>query len=383
MISGNGKDIRSFYIWSMKIIWSMNAFCHNSFEIISIFLKIAIFFRRMIRYNERIQKQGRNENMSRKRQRGGIVHSVMPPQKSFGARLRRDMYMNKWKYILIIPVVLYFALFCYKPMYGILIAFKDYKPRLGVAESPWVGMKYFEMFINDIKFWTVLRNTFSISALTIIFGFPAPIILALLLNEIKSSKFKRTVQTITYLPHFISVVIVCGMLKEFCMSEGLFSSIAQFFGGEKQNFLQNANAFYPIYVLSDIWQGIGWNSIIYLAALSGIDQEQFEAARIDGAGRFARMIHITLPGIMPTIMILFILRMGSILNVGHEKILLLYNPTIYSKADVISTYVYRTGLESAQYSYSTAINLFNSLVNLVFLLLTNYISKRFTENSFL
>ena len=167
------------------------------------------------------------------------------------------------------------------------------------------------------------------------------------------------------------------------MSKGLFSSIAQFFGGEKQNFLQNANAFYPIYVLSDIWQGIGWNSIIYLAALSGIDQEQFEAARIDGAGRFARMIHITLPGIMPTIMILFILRMGSILNVGHEKILLLYNPTIYSKADVISTYVYRTGLESAQYSYSTAINLFNSLVNLVFLLLTNYISKRFTENSFL
>ncbi|HIS56738.1 MAG TPA: sugar ABC transporter permease [Candidatus Fimimorpha excrementavium] len=307
----------------------------------------------------------------------------MPPQKSFGARLRRDMYMNKWKYILIIPVVLYFALFCYKPMYGILIAFKDYKPRLGVAESPWVGMKYFEMFINDIKFWTVLRNTFSISALTIIFGFPAPIILALLLNEIKSSKFKRTVQTITYLPHFISVVIVCGMLKEFCMSEGLFSSIAQFFGGEKQNFLQNADVFYPIYVLSDIWQGIGWNSIIYLAALSGIDQEQFEAARIDGAGRFARMIHITLPGIMPTIMILFILRMGSILNVGHEKILLLYNPTIYSKADVISTYVYRTGLESAQYSYSTAINLFNSLVNLVFLLLTNYISKRFTENSFL
>ena len=229
-------------------------------------------------------------------------------------------------------------------------------------------------------FWRLLRNTFTISGLTILFGFPAPIILALLLNEVRSNKFKRTVQTITYMPYFISLVVTCSLLKIYCMENGLFPQIMELFGAQRQNLLASPKYFYPIYILSDIWQGIGWNSIIYLAALSGIDQEQYEAARIDGANRLQQVLHITLPGLMPTITILFILRMGNILNVGYEKILLLYNPSTYEVADVLSTYTYRTGLENQQYSLSTAVGLFNTMVNVVFLLITNYISKKSTES---
>lgn len=302
---------------------------------------------------------------------------------TFGQRVIRDFKMNKWKYLLALPPIIYFAVFAYKPMYGILIAFKNYVPTKGIWGSDWVGLYQFERFLTDVNFWRVFGNTLKISLLNICLGFPAPIIFALLLNEIKSTKFKKAVQTITYLPHFISLVIVCGLIKQFCLSDGLFSVIVQMFGGDKVNFLQNASYFPWIYVLSDIWQEIGWGSIIYLAAIAGIDQEQYEAARIDGAGRLKQMFHITLPGIMPTIMILFILRMGGILNVGFEKILLLYNPTIYSTADVISTYLYRVGMENAQYSYSTAISLFNSAINAVFLVITNFLSKKLTDNSFL
>lgn len=301
-------------------------------------------------------------------------------------RLVRDWNLNKWKYIMIIPVLIYLALFCYKPMYGLVIAFQDYKITRGIQGSSWADpwYKWFLNFITDPYFPRILKNTFLISGLTIVFGFPAPIILALLINEVKNKFFKRTVQTITYMPYFISMVVLCAMINVYCKQEGLFSQIAVFFGGTPQNYLANPKYFRLIYVLSDIWQRVGWDSIIYLAALAGIDQEQYEAARVDGANRFKQMLHITLPGLMPTIIILLILRMGGILNVGYEKVLLLYNPSTYDVADIISTYTYRLSFPTSgtpMYSKSTAIGLFNTLVNIVFLTITNAISKRTSETS--
>jgi len=280
-------------------------------------------------------------------------------------------------------VLAFLAVFAYKPMYGLVIAFKDYRPRLGVDGSKWVGIRHFQNFFEDVYFMRLIRNTLSISGLNILFGFPAPILLALLLNEISNRKFKRTVQTITYMPYFLSLVVACSLIKIYSQSSGIFSQIAVFMGGERRNLLMDKNAFYPIYVISDIWQHVGWNSIIYLAALSSIDQEQYEAAKIDGANRFRQMLHVTVPGLLPTIIILFILRMGGILNVGFEKVLLLYSEATYEVADVISTYVYRRGLgtENPNYSYATAVGLFNSVVNVLFLVSANYIGRRTTQSS--
>ena len=294
--------------------------------------------------------------------------------------LKRDLQMHFWKYVLIIPILVYLAVFCYKPMYGLVIAFKNYKPARGIWGSKWVGFTWFETFFKDPYFFRLLRNTFRLSAYSILFGFPAPIILALLLNEVTNTKFKRTVQTITYMPYFISLVVACSIIKIYCQADGLFSQIGMFFGAPAQNLLIDPAKFTPIYVLSGIWQNIGWNSIIYLAALSGIDQEQYEAARIDGANRFQQVLHITIPGILPTIMILFIMRMGSILNVGYEKILLLYTDATFETADVFSTYTYRMGLQNQKYSLSTAVGLFNTMVNIVFLLFTNWLSNKTTES---
>lgn len=296
-----------------------------------------------------------------------------------GRRIRHDLARHKWKYILMIPIIVYFILFAYKPMYGLIIAFKNYKPALGFSGSKWVGLKYFKKFFGDYYFFRILRNTFLISFYEIIWGFPAPIILALLLNELRNERFKRTVQTVTYIPHFISLVVICSILRQFCLSDGVFNDIAAFFGAERTALLQKPGYFRTIYVASGIWQEIGWSSIIYLAALTGIDPQLYEAAEIDGANRPRQIWHITLPGIMPTIIMLLILRMGSILGVGYEKILLLYNETIYETADVISTYVYRKGLIEANFSYSTAVGLFNSLINVIFLLATNIISKKVTD----
>lgn len=301
-------------------------------------------------------------------------------KRTFAQRLSRDFKMNKYKYLLILPVLIYLALFAYKPMYGLIIAFKNYKPTRGIMGSKWVGLLWFETFFKDIYFWRLLRNTFTLSALSILFGFPAPILLALLLNEIQHSGFKRTVQTITYMPYFISLVVTCSIIKIYCQENGLFSQIAELFGGQRQNFLINPGAFRTIYVASGIWQNIGWNSILYLAALSGIDQEQYEAARIDGANRFQQIWNITIPGILPTIMIMFVLRMGSILNVGYEKVLLLYTANTYEVADVFSTYTYRMGFTDQKYSLSTAVGLFNQLVNICFLVLTNWFSRKTTES---
>ena len=280
---------------------------------------------------------------------------------------------------MIIPVVAYFIIFAYKPMYGLIIAFQNYRPTLGFMRSPWVGLRHFTNFFNDIYFFRLMRNTISISFFSILFGFPAPIILALLLNELKNVLFKRTVQTITYMPYFISIVVVCSLIRIYTATNGVFSQIAVFLGGDAKNYLTMGKYFLRIYVISDVWQTIGWNSIIFLAALAGIDQEQYEAATIDGAGRFRRILHVTLPNLLPTIMVLFILRMGGILYVGFEKIILLYNQGIYETADVISTYVYRRGIIDAAFSYATAVGLFNSLVNVLFLVTANKLSKKFTE----
>ena len=295
-------------------------------------------------------------------------------------KIMRDLKRNKFKYLLVLLPVIYLLIFAYKPMYGLVIVFQKFRPSAGIDGSPWVGFDNFKRFFNDIYFWRLLRNTFSISALSIIFSFPMPVMLALLLNEVKSSKFKRTVQTITYMPHFIALVVVCSLVKTFTASNGVINDIIAFLGGDRMNLLTNNAYFYPIYIISGIWQSIGWDSIIYLAALSGIDQEQYEAAKVDGAGRMKQMWYITLPGLLPTISMLLILRLGSVLSVGYEKILLLYSPTIYEVADVISTYVYRKGLLDADFSYSAAVGLFNSVVNIVFLLVSNKLSKKLGQS---
>lgn len=296
-------------------------------------------------------------------------------------RLRKDWRRNKTLYILVIPVLLFYILFHYKPMYGAIIAFKDYTPTLGVADSPWVGLANFKRFFNSVYFWRLIRNTIILSLYNLIFGFPAPIILALLLNEVRNKKFKSLAQTITYLPHFISLIVVTGMLTDFSLSTGLFNDIIAFFGGERSPLLQNPDLYRGIYVASGIWQEVGWGSIIYLSALAGVDSQLYEAARIDGAGKWQQLIHVTMPCIAPTIITMLILRMGSLMKMGYEKTILLYNPATYETADIISSYIYRIGLLEQDWSYSTAVGLFNSVINFALLIIANKLSKRFSETS--
>ncbi|MBQ2888953.1 MAG: sugar ABC transporter permease [Clostridia bacterium] len=294
---------------------------------------------------------------------------------------KKDIRLNKEIYLLLIPVVIYYFVFHYMAMYGALIAFKDYVPKLGVMGSPWAGLKHFENFFGSPSFSTVLLNTIRISVSSLLFEFPAPIILALLINELKSSKFARAVQTATYLPHFISLIVVCGMVKDFTRDTGIITHLLTFFGVPEVSLLGYPEYFLPIYIGSSIWQQVGWSSIIYLAALTGVDPQLYEAAKIDGANKWQQTLHVTLVGIMPTVITMLILRMGSILSVGYEKIILLYNDATLEVADVISSYVYRKGILEQSWSFSTAVNLFNSLINLVFLLLTNKISSKLNETS--
>lgn len=299
----------------------------------------------------------------------------------FMRRFTRDFLLNKYLYLMMVPVLAYYAVFHYAPMYGAVIAFKDYTPMKGIMESDWVGMQHFRDFFSSYYFWRILKNTVIISLYSLLFEFPAPIVLALLINEVRHQLFKRVVQSITYMPYFISLVVICGMIKDFTNSEGIINSMLVYFGYDGQAMLQKPELFRSIYIISEIWQKIGWESIIYIAALMGIDQEQYEAARMDGASRWKQIVHITLPGIMPTIAIMFILRMGNLLNVGFEKIILLYNPVTYDTADVISSFVYRKGLLEFGWSYSSAVGLFNSVINLILLITANYISRKVNESS--
>nr|WP_246427936.1 ABC transporter permease subunit [Paenibacillus phyllosphaerae] len=295
--------------------------------------------------------------------------------------LRKDFRKNKYLYFIGLFGVAYYFIFSYIPMYGIIIAFKDYSPVKGIMGSPWVGFQHFTEFFQSFYFWRLLRNTLLINLYELLFAFPAPIILALLLNEVKHAFFKRSVQTVTYLPHFVSIVVICGMIVDFSRKGGLFNLILGWFGLEAQNLLLDPSLFRTIFIGSGIWQGIGWGSIIYLAALTSIDSQLYDAAKIDGANRWKQMLHVTLPGIMPTIIILLILRIGGMMDVGFEKIILLYNSQTYETADVISSFVYRRGLLEADYSYSTAVSLFNSVVNFMLLILANRISRKVNETS--
>lgn len=295
--------------------------------------------------------------------------------------IKRDFNRNWMVYLMALPVIAFYIIFCYFPMWGALISFYDFKPRLGLAGSDFVGLKHFKDFINGIYFFRLVKNTFLLNLWGLVFGFPAPIILALMLNEVKNKYFKKTVQTLTYLPYFISLVVVCGIIIDFCNSDGLINSILALFGMQRKPLLAEPELFRPIYTISGIWQSIGWSSIIYLAALSSINTELYEAAKIDGAGRFKQIWYVTLPGIAPTVIILFILAIGNLMNHGYEKIILLYNPVTYSTSDIISTYVYRRGMQEFDFSFGTAVGLMNSGINFMFLYLANTLSKKYSEVS--
>ena len=295
--------------------------------------------------------------------------------------LAASYWKNRSLVALFVPAVAFYLLFKYLPIFGVQIAFKNYMFRLGIWNSPWIGFENFEKLFAMDSFWEVLSNTFIISGLKLVFGFPAPILLALLLNEIRCVRFKRVVQTISYLPHFLSVVVVVGMLNTFLSSNGVINEFLGVFGLGPYRFLAEPKYFRTVYIASGIWQSAGWGSIIYLSALSAVEQELYEAAQIDGANRWQQMLHVTLPGIAPTITIMFILETGNIMNVSFQKILLLMTSSNQVISDVISTYVYRIGIQDANFSYATGIGLFQSIVALIFVTTANFISRRVGETS--
>lgn len=285
-------------------------------------------------------------------------------------------------YLLMLPAIVFIGIFCYSPMYGAQIAFRDFNLRRGIWGSEWVGMEHFIRFWTASNFWPLLRNTLGISLYSLIAGFPIPIILAFMLNELRNLKLKKAIQMVTYAPHFISTVAICGMIVLFTSREGgLINMVLQLFGQEAIDFMTQPQYFKTIYVISGIWQEMGWGTIIYLAALSGVDPQMVEASVIDGASRPQKIWYIDLPCILPTIVILLILRCGSLLSVGYEKILLMQNPLNMEASDVISTYVYRLGIKDAQFSFTTAIGLFNSVINLLMLSIVNMISRKASGSS--
>jgi putative aldouronate transport system permease protein len=296
-------------------------------------------------------------------------------------KIKTDYKINKSVYLMVAPIILFFIIFSYIPMVGVVMAFQKYSIKDGLFGSQWVGFKNFTDFFKSYYCFRLIKNTFLLSFYDLIFGFPAPIIFALLMNELTSKKFKKIIQTITYMPHFISMVVIAGLIIDFFSSSGAITAIVTKLGGPHTNLLGKPEFFRSIFVGTNIWQGIGFGSVIYMAALSGIDQEQYEAAALDGAGRWQQTLHVTLPGIASTIIILLILRIGSLLSVSFEKVILLYSPITYSTADVISSFVYRKGLQEFNYGYSTAVGLFNSAINFLLLIFANKLSKKFTETS--
>ena len=297
-------------------------------------------------------------------------------RKSLGQDIREKYPL----YLMLIPGLLFYLIYRYLPMGGIVIAFKDYNIFSGILRSPWVGLRHFEKLFASDMFYRALGNSLAISLMKLLINFPAPILLAILLNEIQNARFKKTIQTVTYFPHFLSWVVVAGLLNNLLSpSDGALNVLIQALGGKPINFLVRKDMFRGILVLSDLWVSLGWNSILYIAAINGIDPSLYEAATVDGAGRFRRMWHITLPGIRPTIVMLLILRVGAIMSNGFEQIYLLYSPMVYEVADVLETYVYRIGMIDARYDFSTAVGLFQSLVNFTLILIANGMARRFGE----
>ena len=295
-------------------------------------------------------------------------------------RQARKVRASKYLLLLVLPGFVWYVIFQYIPMYGVTIAFKELSLRLGVLGSPWIGFDQFERFFNYPRFWGLIRNTFLLSFYTMLFGFPAPIIFALALNEVVNRTYQRTVQTVSFLPHFIAMPAVVGMLVlALSPSTGFVNVFLGAFGIEPIYFMIKPRWFRPIYVISDIWQNVGWGAIIYLAQLSRVDPELYEAATVDGASRMRKMWHISLPALTPVISILLILRIGGLLSVGGEKVLLMYNDLTLETADVIWTYVYRRGLLRQDFSYGTAVGLFNSVISLILVVLANTAARRFSE----
>ena len=284
-------------------------------------------------------------------------------------------------YLLLLPAFIYVAIFCYGPMYGLQIAFKNYKMSLGIAGSPWIGLRNFKDFFGGYYFPTLMKNTFTLSLLSLVFSFPAPILVALILNELKDRP-KRVVQTVLYAPHFISTVVLVGMINVmFSPSMGIVNTLLKSLGMEPRYFLGDPNCFRPLYIGSGIWQEMGWNAIIYIAALSGVDPSLHEAAELDGASRLQRVIHINLPCIMPTIIIMLIMNLGSIATISYEKVFLMQNDLNLGVSEIISTYVYKRGLVNNNYSFATAVGLFNNLINVAMLLIANTVSSKVSETS--
>lgn len=310
-----------------------------------------------------------------------VPSPVMPalPRKT---RVIRALKRDKYLFLLFLPILVWYVVFCYVPLTGLVIAFKDFKPGMGIYGGNWVGLKWFIQFFQSAFAPRLIRNTILISLYSLIFGFPVPILFAICITELKSNAVRRTVQTVSYLPHFISTVVVVGMIKNFLsMNDGVVNNLIALLGGERINFMMNARYFRTIYVASGVWQSFGYSAIIYIAAILGIDPSLYESAKIDGITKFKEARYITIPMIAPTIIILFIMQLGSLMNVGFEKVFLLYSPGVYETSDVISTYVYRKGIESNAYSFSTAVGLFNTVINFIFVFGANQLSRRVTQTS--
>ncbi len=293
-------------------------------------------------------------------------------------RTLRLMRRNWLLYVFLLPAVIYMGIFLYAPMYGLVIAFKDFTASKGILGSPWVGTKWFELFFTSPRFWQILKNTLILSVYSLIVGFPLPVILALMINDIRNLRFKRFTQTVTYMPYFISTVVLVGMMSVlFSPKSGVVNAILAHMGGSGETFFMGESRYFRhMYVWSGVWQSMGWNSIIYIAALTGVSQELHEAAKIDGANKIQRILHVDLPAILPTMIILLIMNCGSILNVGYEKVYLLQNSLNTPVSEVISTYIYKIGLQQQKFSYSTAIGLFNNIVNFMVLVTVNKFSRK-------
>ena len=292
--------------------------------------------------------------------------------------LRRDWQLM----VLCILPVAYFIIFYYVPMYVVQIAFKDFKAIKGIWGSPWVGLKHFKRFFNSSQFWPLLKNTLALSFMQLLIGFPVPIILAILLNQMRNKKYKKFVQSVVYCPHFISIVVLTSMLYIFLSPRnGIINTMIKALGGEPIFFLGEAKYFRGVFVASGVWQNAGWNAIIYISALAGISPDLYEAAEIDGANKWQRIWHIDLPGILPTMVMMFIMEIGKVMNLGFQKAYLMQNAQNLATSEIISTYIYKVGLINAQYSYSAAINLFNNVINIILLISCNYLAKKITKNS--
>ncbi len=295
---------------------------------------------------------------------------------------RRSRYRGLVALAFVMPGLLYYILFRYLPMWGNLIAFQDFNPYVGFLDSRWVGLKHFITFFQSNYFGRLLKNTFALSLYGILFGFPIPILFALLLYEVRFDKFRSVIQSVSYFPHFISVVVICGLLKEYlAVTDGIVNELVALLGGTRQNFLQDPGWFRTVYIASNVWQSVGWGSIIYYATLTSIDTTLFESAKLDGANRLQRIVHISIPCLVPTMATLLLMQLGNVLNVGFEKVLLLQNSSNYATSDILSTYVYRMGIENMRYSFASAVGLFNNVVGLVILVFFNRLSRKMADTS--